>query len=163
MPWKKLLREAFGSGPVILLAGSLLIGIATGSRGWDSLKPLLGDPFTGVLALFLLDMGINAARSLRRIPQSSGFLILFAVAAAVVHASLGIATGMLLDLGKGDALLLAVLFGSASYIAVPAAARLTLPQANPGIYVPMSLGITFPFNVVVGIPVYLTIINLLWK
>ncbi len=163
MPWSKLLREAFSSGPVVLLAGSLLIGMATGPGGWESLKPVLGDPFKGILALFLLDMGINAARHLNRLPQSSGFLVAFAVVAALVHAGLGIAAGMFLDLGKGDALLLAVLFGSASYIAVPAAARLALPQANPGIYVPMSLGITFPFNVVVGIPVYLTVINLLWR
>ena len=163
MPWTKLLREAFGSGPVVLLAGSLLIGIATGEKGWQSVKPVLGDPFTGVLALFLLDMGINAARHLSRLPESSLFLVAFAIGAAMIHAGLGIAVGMFLDVSKGDALLLAVLFGSASYIAVPAAARLALPQANPGLYVPMSLGITFPFNVVVGIPVYLTLINVLWK
>jgi hypothetical protein len=163
LPWSKLLREACFSGPVVLLGGSLLIGAATGPAGWESVKPVLGDPFKGVLALFLLDMGINAARQLNRLPDSSLFLVFFAVVAAVVHAGLGIGTAMFLDLGKGDALLLAVLFGSASYIAVPAAARLALPQANPGLYVPMSLGITFPFNVVVGIPLYLTVIRLLWN
>lgn len=163
MEWKSLLREALGSGPVVLLAGSLLIGLATGDKGWTSVKPVLGDPFTGVLALFLLDMGINAAKHLSKLPESSWFLGLFAVGAAFVHAGLGIGTGLLLDVSRGDALLLAVLFGSASYIAVPAAARLALPQANPGIYVPMSLGITFPFNVVVGIPLYLMLINLLWN
>jgi len=163
MPWDKLMREAFGSGPVVLLMGSLLIGCATGPRGWESVKPVLGDPFTGVLALFLLDMGINAARNLGRLPESSLFLVSFAIVAALVHAGLGIGAGMLLNVGKGDALLLAVLFGSASYIAVPAAARLALPQANPGVYVPMSLGITFPFNVVIGIPIYMTIINRLWS
>jgi len=163
MNWKSLMKEAIGSGPVVLLAGSLLIGLASGDKGWASVKPVLGDPFTGVLALFLLDMGINAAKHLSKLPESSLFLCLFAIGAALVHAGLGIGTGFLLDVSKGDALLLAVLFGSASYIAVPAAAKLALPQANPGIYVPMSLGITFPFNVVVGIPIYLSMINLLWK
>jgi len=163
MPLKDLLREAFGSGPIILLAGSLIIGFVTGPTGWKSLEPVLGEPFKGVLALFLLDMGINAARHLSRLPESSMFLVVFAIGAALLHASLGIAAGMMLNLSKGDALLLAVLFGSASYIAVPAAARMALPQANPGLYVPMSLGITFPFNVVLGIPIYMAMINLLWK
>ncbi len=161
-PWSQLLREAFGSGPVVLLIGSLFIGAATGHRGWEGVKPLIGDPFKGVLALFLLDMGIHAARHLGRLPQASGFLVTFAVLASLSHAGLGIAIGLFLDLSKGDTLLLAVLFGSASYIAVPAAARLALPQANPGIYLPMSLGVTFPFNVVVGIPMYLSAINTLW-
>ncbi len=160
--WGKLLHEALLSGPVVLLTGSLLIGAATGDRGWQSVKPMLGDPFQGVLALFLLDMGLNAARRLRRLPESSGFLITFGVGAALLHAGLGIGLGALLDVSKGDALLLAVLCGSASYIAVPAAMRMALPKANPGLYVPMSLGVTFPFNVVIGIPLYLAAINLLW-
>lgn len=163
MPLGKLLKEAFFSGPILLLVGSLGIGLLTGPAGWTRMEPVFGTPFHGILTLFLLDMGINAARHLQKMPESSLFLVTFAVAAAVIHAGMGIAIGRWLDLGKGDALLLAVLFGSASYIAVPAAARLTLPRANPGIYVPMSLGITFPFNVLVGIPVYLACINLIWK
>jgi hypothetical protein len=161
-PWSEVIREAFASGPIVLLLGSLLIGVATGTRGWTAMEPVFGTPFKGILVLFLLDMGINAAKQLQRIPESSLFLVSFAVLAAIVHAGMGIGLGCLLDLGKGDALLLAVLCGSASYIAVPAAAKLALPQANPGLYLPMSLGITFPFNVVVGIPIYLTVINLLW-
>jgi hypothetical protein len=161
-PWSVVLREAFASGPIVLLLGSLLIGLATGSKGWASMEPVFGTPFKGVLVLFLLDMGINAARQLQKLPDSSAFLVTFAIVAALVHAGLGIGLGRMLDLGKGDALLLAVLCGSASYIAVPAAAKLALPRANPGIYVPMSLGITFPFNVVVGIPIYLTVINYVW-
>lgn len=160
--WSSVFREAFASGPIVLLLGSLVIGVATGSRGWESLEPVFGTPFKGILVLFLLDMGINAARQLQKLPESCGFLVTFAVLAAVVHASLGIGLGWMLDLSKGDALLLAVLCGSASYIAVPAAAKLALPQANPGIYVPMSLGITFPFNVLVGIPIYLSVINFVW-
>lgn len=161
-PWPQVFREALASGPIVLLLGSLLIGISTGTRGWASMEPVFGSPFKGILVLFLLDMGINAAKQLQRLPESSLFLVTFAVLAAIVHAGMGIGLGKLLDLGKGDALLLAVLCGSASYIAVPAAAKLALPKANPGLYVPMSLGITFPFNVVVGIPIYLTVINFFW-
>ena len=160
--WTTLFREAFASGPVVLLVGSLGIGCLTGSAGWESLKPVLGDPFKGVLALFLLDMGTTAASSLKRLPESSLFLITFALLAAVVHGAVGLAASRLLGFSPGDALLMAVLLGSASYIAVPAAARLALPQASAGIYVPMSLGITFPFNVVVGIPLYLAVIRLTW-
>lgn len=162
MHWSQLLREALGSGPVVVLLGSLVIGAVTGGPGWSSLKPFLGDPFQGALALFLLDMGVRAAAQLRRLPDSSLFLVLFAVVAAMAHALLGILVGAVLDIGPGDALLLAVLFGSASYIAAPAAARLALPRANPGLYLPMSLGITFPFNVVIGIPCYLAVIHALW-
>ena len=160
--WSSVFREAFASGPIVLLLGSLAIGIATGTKGWEAMLPVFGTPFKGILVLFLLDMGINAARQLQKLPESSGFLVTFAVLAAMVHAGLGISLGWMLNLGKGDALLLAVLCGSASYIAVPAAAKLAIPQANPGIYVPMSLGITFPFNVVLGIPIYLSIIHYLW-
>lgn len=161
-PWSEVVREAFASGPIVLLLGSLLIGLATGSHGWESMEPVFGTPFKAVLVLFLLDMGINAALQLKKFPESSLFLTTFAILAAVCHAGLGIGLGWMMDLGKGDALLLAVLCGSASYIAVPAAAKLAIPQANPGLYVPMSLGITFPFNVLVGIPIYLTAINFLW-
>ena len=161
-PWSEVVREAFASGPIVLLIGSLFIGLATGAEGWASMEPVFGTPFKAVLVLFLLDMGINAATQLKKFPESSFFLTSFAILAALVHAGLGIGLGRMLDLGKGDALLLAGLCGSASYIAVPAAAKLALPKANPGLYLPMSLGITFPFNVVVGIPIYLAAINLLW-
>jgi hypothetical protein len=161
-PWSEVVREAFASGPIVLLLGSLVIGLTTGTEGWGLMEPVFGAPFKAVLVLFLLDMGINAALQLKKFPESSFFLTSFAILAALVHAGMGIGLGWMMDLGKGDALLLAVLCGSASYIAVPAAAKLALPQANPGLYVPMSLGITFPFNVIVGIPVYLMAINFLW-
>ncbi|CAK9015270.1 Transcriptional activator protein NhaR (Na(+)/H(+) antiporter regulatory protein), partial [Durusdinium trenchii] len=138
--WTTLVREAFASGPILLLTGSLAIGFICGPTGWSSLKPVLGEPFKGVLALFLLDMGTIAARSLKRLPEQSLFLMSFAVGAAVIHAGLGIFAGKVMGLTPGDTLLLAILLGSASYIAVPAAARLALPEANPGLYVPMSLG-----------------------
>lgn len=160
--WKGLLKESFASGPVVLLMGSLLIGYLSGAQGWESLKPVLGDPFKGILVLFLLDMGTTAAASIKKLPESSLVLVSFAIVAAVVHAGIGIGLSRALNLQPGDALLLTVLLGSASYIAVPAAARMALPQANAGIYIPMSLGITFPFNVLVGIPLYLAIIRMAW-
>ena len=154
--------DACRSGPVILLAGCLLAGLATGERGWASLESVMHTPFRGALAFFLLEMGLQTARCLNRLPQASGFLLAFAVAGSVLFALAGLAAGSMIGLGKGDALLLAVLFGSASYIAAPAAIRLALPEANPGYYLSMSLGVTFPFNVTFGIPMYLAIIQAGW-
>jgi hypothetical protein len=163
LQWGDLLREALLNGAVLLLLGSMAIGIVTGSEGWDAVKPLLYDPFKGILCLFLLDMGLVAAKRLRDMKTGGPLLIGFAILSAPVHAMLGIGAAYALGLGIGDALLLAVLVGSASYIAVPAAMRLAIPQANPSLYVPMSLGITFPFNIAIGIPLYLAIIKALWS
>ena len=160
--WGELGREAFLNGAVLLLLGSLVIGLVTGEEGWEAVKPLAYDPFKGVLCLFLLDMGLVAAKRLRSLKDSGGFLLLFALLAAVAHALLGIGIAWVLGAAPGDALLLAVLVGSASYIAVPAAVRLAIPEANPSLYVPMSLGVTFPFNIAVGIPLYYAIIRGLW-
>ena len=161
--WSTLLREAFLNGSVFLLLGSLLIGIVTGEKGWEMLKPVAYDPFKGLLCLFLLDMGMVSAKRIGDLKSSGMFLVLFAVGAAVLHALLGIGLAYALNLEAGDALLLAVLAGSASYIAVPAAVRLAIPDANPSLYVPMSLCLTFPFNVVLGIPLYYTIIENIWR
>lgn len=162
LPWSELGREAFFNGAVLLLLGSLAIGFVTGDEGWAAVRPLVYEPFKGILCLFLLDMGMVAARRLRDLRHSGGFLLTFAILAAVVHAMLGIGIAWLLSVPPGDALLLAVLVGSASYIAVPAAVRLAIPQANPSLYVPMALGVTFPFNIIVGIPLYYSIIQALW-
>ncbi|BAM03242.1 sodium-dependent bicarbonate transport family permease [Phycisphaera mikurensis] len=160
--WGELFREAFLNGAVVVLVGSLLIGLAIGDRGWESIKPFAYAPFKGVLCLFLLDMGLVAARRLGDLRRAGGSLIAFAVLSAPAHASLGIAAAWLLGAGQGDALLLATLAGSASYIAVPAAMRLAVPEANPGIYVTMSLAVTFPFNITVGIPLYMAAIDAIW-
>lgn len=162
LSWGELLQEALLNGAVILLLGSLTIGLATGKEGWKAVQPVLDAPFKGVLCLFLLDMGLVAAKRLRDMQSDGPLLIGFAIASAPVHALLGIGLAYFVGLGVGDALLLAVLFGSASYIAVPAAMRLAIPESNPSLYVPMSLGITFPFNISFGIPLYLTIIEALW-
>ncbi len=160
---KELGRESVLNSAVFLLLGSLVIGLLTGDDGWDTVKPFVHAPFKGVLCLFLLDMGLIAAKRLRDLRSTGVTLIVFAIVAAVVHAMLGIGVARLLGTSPGDALLLAVLVGSASYIAVPAAMRLSIPQANPSLYLPMSLGVTFPFNIIVGIPLYYAIIQAVWK
>jgi hypothetical protein len=156
---RELLREAFLNGAVFLLLGSLMIGAVTGQKGWEAVKPLAHEPFKGVLCLFLLDMGIVAARRLRDLRSSGGFLISFALMAPLLHGAVGIALAWILGLGRGDSLMLAVLCASASYIAVPAAMKLSIPEANPSVYVPMALAVTFPFNIVVGIPLYVAVID----
>jgi len=163
LPLRSLGREAFLNGAVLLLMGSLLIGFLIGEDGWKSIKPVAHDPFKGVLCLFLLDMGLLAAKRLGDLRASGVMLIGFAVGAPVLHALLGIVIARVLCVSPGDALLLAVLVGSASYIAVPAAVRLAIPKANPSLYVPMSLGVTFPFNVIIGIPLYYAIIQAIWE
>jgi hypothetical protein len=158
-----LVREAMLNGSVFLLLGSLVVGIITGEEGWASVKPFAYDPFKGVLCLFLLDMGLIAARRLDALRHSGAFLIGFAFVAPLVNAAGAIAVAALLRFSAGDALLFAVLCASASYIAVPAAVRVALPGANPSLYLPMSLAVTFPFNIALGIPLYYTVIESLWR
>lgn len=161
--WSDLGREAFLNGSVLLLLGSLAVGWATGADGWKSVEPLAFDPFKGVLCLFLLDMGMVAAKRIKDLRESGVVLVAFSILAAFVHAMLGIGIARLIGANEGDALLLAALVGGASYIAVPAAVRLAIPKANPSLYVPMALGLTFPFNVIIGIPLYYAIIKLIWS
>ena len=160
--WNEILREAFLNPSVYLLIGALIIGILTGEKGWTSMEPLFGTLFKGFLAFFLLDMGLVAARKIYELRKVGFFLIAFALIMPVINASVAVALAYFFELSKGDAFLLALLSGSASYIAVPAAMRLSVPQANPGIYLPLSLAITFPFNISLGIPLYYFFINTLW-
>jgi uncharacterized protein len=157
--WGAIGREAFLNGAVLLLLGSIAIGLVSDDRQFEKLQPFVVDPFTGVLCLFLLDMGLVAARRMSGLFSAGVFLISFAIAAPIVHALIGIVLAKIIGMSAGDALLFAILCGSASYIAVPAAIRLALPKSNPGIFVPMALGITFPFNVTLGIPLYMAIIE----
>ena len=159
--WRELLREACLNGSVFLIIGSLLIGWFTGPAGMAQIGPFVSELFIGVLCLFLLDMGIVAARRLQdlRLGQrsqglSSPVLAAMALLLPLINGTLAGGVALLLGLAEGDALLLTVLGASASYIAVPAAMRLALPEANPSIYLPMSLAITFPFNLLIGIPAY---------
>jgi hypothetical protein len=123
------------------------------------MEPFTGKLFYGVLCFFLLDMGIIAAQRLGDLRQAGAFLIGFALLMPLLNASLGLAIALFLDLGQGNSLLFMVLCASASYIAVPAAMRMTVPEANPSLYISSSLGITFPFNIIVGIPLYMALIQ----
>lgn len=162
LPWCLLLREATLNGSVVLLLGSLLIGMLAGPTSGEKLLPFFKGIFPGVLCLFLLDMGLVSGRRLGDLWRAGWRAVVPALLLPPTQACLGIAVAALLGLSKGDALLLAVLAGSASYIAVPAALRVALPEANPGLYLPMALAVTFPFNIVIGIPLYLGIIARFW-
>ena len=158
-----LLHEAFLNGPVLLLMGSLVIGAVVSDAGAASMKPFTGDLFKGVLTLFLLEMGIVAAQNVRGLKTGGVFLCFFAILVPLVNGSLGIGVAWLLGLDAGDALLFTVLCASASYIAVPAALRVAIPEANASLYVPMSLAVTFPFNFALGIPLYWATIQRFWS
>ncbi|MBL9148476.1 MAG: sodium-dependent bicarbonate transport family permease [Phycisphaerae bacterium] len=157
-----LLHESFLNGPVLLLLGSLVIGLVTRERGFEAFKPLCKDLFNGVLVFFLLDLGLLAARRLKNFVSRGPFLIAFGVILPPVAAAVAILLAKLGGLGVGDATLLATLAASASYIAVPAACRVAMPKAEPSIYIGLALAVTFPFNVVIGIPMYLAAVRALW-
>jgi len=157
--WVEVLREAFLNGSVFLLIGSVIVGLLTGEKGWEKLHPFTQDIFYGVLSFFLLDMGMVAARRIKDLRSTGFFLIAFGVIMPVFNAIIGIFISKLIGMSEGNALLFAVLCASASYIAVPAAMRMTIPEANPSLYVSMALAITFPFNIIVGIPLYFNIIK----
>jgi hypothetical protein len=159
----KTIHEALFNGSVLLLLGSMLIGYVTGQIGEEELKPFVGDIFKGMLCFYMLDMGIVAGGRMNALKNSGVFLSLFALLYPIIGAILGILVAAILGIGKGDALLFTILLSSASYIAVPAAMRLAVPQANMSILLPMALGITFTFNVTMGIPIYFSVINYFWK
>jgi hypothetical protein len=159
-PRSEVLRHVFLNGSIVVLLGALAIGLISGQKGYAIVKPLFVDPFQGILCLFLLDMGLLVGRGLfegRRYLTSAlaAFAVIFPVFGAGVAAVLAYATVM----SAGSAALLMTLTASASYIAVPAALRLALPTSNPAIGLTLSLGVTFPFNLIVGIPVYIAIAN----
>jgi uncharacterized protein len=160
--WPEVLREACLNGSVFLLVSSLIIGVITGESGWDKIKPFSDELFYGVLCFFLMDMGLIAARRINDLKKAGAFVIGFSVAMPVFNALVGIGLAKILGLSVGNALLFAVLCGSASYIAVPAAMRMSVPEANPSLYISMALALTFPFNIIVGIPIYLQIIQFIW-
>jgi uncharacterized protein len=161
--WGEVLQEAFLNGSVVLLVGSLTIGMLTGEKGMHKLEPFVGDMFYGALSFFLLDMGLVAAKRIRDLRKTGFFLIAFAIFMPLLNAMLGIGIARMVGMLPGDALLFSVLCASASYIAVPAAMRMTVPEANPSLYISTALAVTFPFNITVGIPLYLSFVNLLWR
>lgn len=152
-----LWRETFLNGSVVLLVGSFLIGLAVGKVGAAPVMPFFESGFRGVLCLFLLDMGLIAARRLRETRNLTWRLLALGIAMPVAQGALGVAVGSAIGLDASSAAALGILAGSASYIAVPAVMRLSLPQADPGISLGMSLAVTFPFNVTLGIPLYIAL------
>lgn len=159
--WGAVGREACLNGSVVLIVGAMLIGTVASEGAAAQLKPFTEGLFVGMLCLFLLDMGIVAARRIRDVRRSRretgtkpAALVAFALLMPLFNAVVGASIAVWVGMGEGDALLLTLLAASASYIAVPAAMRLALPEANPSIYLSMSLAVTFPLNILVGIPMY---------
>ena len=162
MQWGSVLKEAMLNGSVYLLVGSLLVGVLTAAnspQGAEKMLPFTDKLFYGALSFFLLDMGIVAAQRLRELKQAGAFLIGFSLVMPLFNALIGALIARGLGLGPGNALLFVVLCASASYIAVPAAMRMTVPEANPSFYISTALGVTFPFNIAVGIPLYMAVVN----
>jgi hypothetical protein len=151
---RQLLHEAVFGRSVFLLAGGLLVGLATGKAGMEKVEPFFVAPFQGVLALFLLEMGLVTGQRLGDLKKVGPFLVAFGIVMPLLHGGIGILLGRCAGLSVGGITLMGVLAASASYIAAPAAMRLSLPEANPALYLTSSLAITFPFNITLGIPVY---------
>lgn len=152
--WSEVAHEVFLGKGIVLLVGGLLIGWAAGSDGLASIKPLFFDLFKGILALFLLEMGLLTATQMGGLRRYGLFLVVFGVGMPLCSSLVGIGLGLALGLSVGGTATLATLAASASYIAVPAAMRISVPEANPTLSLGASLGVTFPFNVLVGIPIY---------
>jgi len=152
--WAGLLRESFTNGTQFLLLGSMLVGYLSGPAGQAVMQPFSGDLFKGLLAFFLLDMGLVVARKMPELKGCSPLLLAYGVLAPMVHAALALLLAMALSLNVTEGALLMVLSASASYIVVPAVLRHALPQANASLYLGMPLAVTFPFNILLGIPLY---------
>jgi len=153
--WGTLLHDAIFGKAVYLLLGGLAIGALVGGDGLAPMMPVFGDLFRGVLALFLLEMGLVAGGRIGDLRRAGLRLVVFALLAPLLFALLGLMAGLALGLGVGGTTLLAALCASASYIAAPAAMRVAVPEANPALSIGAALGVTFPFNVTVGIGIYL--------
>lgn len=151
---KEVLREAFTDGAHLLLIGSMVVGFVSGPTGGEAMAPFVGGLFKGLLAFFLLEMGLLVARQLREVRDVGPFLIGFGIVTPLVNASLALGLGTLLGLSVGDLTLLAVLAASGSYIVVPAVVRYAIPEARPSRYFTMALAVTFPLNIIIGIPLY---------
>ena len=151
---RKVLHESFTDGAQLLLLGAMTVGLISGEAGERSMQPFAVGLFKGMLSFFLFDMGLMAARSFSQASTKPPLLVVYAVLAPVIHAALALGLAHLLELPAGDTALLMTLAASASYIAVPAVLRIALPEANPSLYFGLSLGVTFPLNILFGIPIY---------
>ncbi|WP_298541421.1 sodium-dependent bicarbonate transport family permease [uncultured Aquimarina sp.] len=160
IPVKTVLHHALTNGSVLLIIGSLIVGLFASEAQAEGIKPFTTDIFKGFLAVFLLDMGITSGRKLSDFIKKGWFAFLFAIIIPVINGCIVAVVSGLFSSGEGNRLLFAILAASASYIAVPAAMKLALPKANPSLYIPMALAITFPFNITLGMPLYLCIIQI---
>ena len=156
---KSILQHSFTNGSVLLIFGSLIIGFIADSKQADGIKPFTTDIFKGFLALFLLEMGMVTAKRFSSFRKYGLFLSAFAILVPALNGCIIAFASSLVTENIGNRFIFAVLAASASYIAVPAAMRLAAPKADPGLYIPMALGLTFPFNITIGMPLYFTIVN----
>ena len=157
--FKTIIRHSLTNGSVVLIIGSLLVGYFTNDAQAEGIKPFTTDIFKGFLAVFLLDMGIVSGQKLKALLKKGWFTVSFAIIIPIINGCIVAAlSGFFMD-EIGNRLLMSILASSASYIAVPAAMKLAVPKANPGLYIPMALAIAFSFNITIGMPLYLNTIT----
>ena len=155
---RSLIQHSFTNGSVLLILGSLVIGLLASEEQAMGIKPFTTDLFKGFLAIFLLDMGIVSGRKLKDFIKSGWFAVVFAIAIPLINGCIVAIVSQLITADIGNRFIFAILAASASYIAVPAAMKIAVPKANPGLFLPMALAITFPFNITLGMPIYYSII-----
>ncbi|MHA7843068.1 MAG: sodium-dependent bicarbonate transport family permease [Winogradskyella sp.] len=160
MSMGKVAKHALTNGSVLLILGSLVVGFLASEQQAEGIKPFTTDIFKGFLAVFLLDMGITSGKKLSAFLKKGWFALIFAIIIPIINGSLVAVVSSIFTQSEGNRLLFAILAASASYIAVPAAMRIAVPKANPSLYLPMALAITFPFNITLGMPLYLCIIQM---
>jgi uncharacterized protein len=163
MGFKEIMKEAFLNGSIVVLLGSLIIGIISNEHGSKIMSPFIGDIFKGMLSFFLLDMGVVAGKRIKALKDAGWVVVAFGLIMPLINGSIGFSLAYLLNFSAPNMFMFIVLCASASYIAVPAAMRIAVPEANPGIYVPVALAITFPFNIMMGLPLYFYVTKLVHK
>lgn len=156
---RKVIKHSFTNGSVILILGSLFIGFIANAKQAEGIKPFTNDLFKGFLAIFLLDMGITSGRKLKAFFSFGWFPIVFAIFIPLINGSLIAILSSFITNDISNRFMFAILAASASYIAVPAAIKISVPKANPGLFLPMALAVTFPINITIGMPIYFTIIQ----
>jgi hypothetical protein len=159
--WKKALHEVATGKSIVLLAGGLVIGMLCGPARLADVQPFFATAFKGALCLFMIELGLATGRRLRDLRHTGVRLVVLGCLIPIFHGAIGVVLGDLAGLSVGGAAIFGAMVGSASYIAAPAAVRVALPKANPACYLTLALGVTFPFNLAIGIPLYLKIATLL--
>ena len=158
--FSSIIKHAISNGSVLMIMGSLLIGIISDSRQAEGIKPFTNDIFKGFLAIFLLEMGMITAKRFSTFRQHGLFVFFFAILIPLINGCFVAFFSDIVTNDDGNRFIFSILAASASYIAVPAAMRLAAPKSDPGLYIPMALGVTFPFNITIGMPLYYLIIGL---